>query len=390
VLQFHGTNPDDDTMNDVDLFNVAPLLKLFLLALVLALGPLTWVWLKHRHAEVPQRVRQLTLFTLFLTFDLILFGSFTRLTDSGLGCPDWPGCYGHASPIGAKEAIASAQAAMPTGPVTWSKAWIEMIHRYLAMTVGVLILTLAVFSWRIERTFWGWPTLSLVWVCVQGAFGALTVTMKLFPAIVSLHLLGGMLLAVLLTLQLVRQRHSPWTVTRLPVPTAAYLLMVVAGLFLVLQILLGGWVSSNYAVMACNTYPECQGGWWPDMNFDKGFELWRPLGVDAAGAALPFPALTAIHMVHRWHAVLVVLLLLAVAWTWSKHGFHRQALFLALLLLLQFITGVSNAVLGWPMLAALLHTGAAVSMLVLLSWVLGVTQAQHPKQIATTFSRHTL
>jgi cytochrome c oxidase assembly protein subunit 15 len=224
-------------MDEVALINIAPIAKLLLMALLLAMGPLAWVWLKHRHSEKPQRVRQLTLLTLFLTFDLILFGSFTRLTDSGLGCPDWPGCYGFASPIGAKEAIAQAQAAMPTGPVTWGKAWIEMIHRYLAMMVGVLILTLAIFSWRTERTFWGWPTLSLIWVCVQGAFGAFTVTMKLFPAIVSLHLLGGMMLAVFLTLQLVRQRHSPWTETRRPLPTMVFALVVVTALFLILQII---------------------------------------------------------------------------------------------------------------------------------------------------------
>lgn len=374
-------------MNDVALFNLGPIIKLLMLALVLALGPLSWVWLKHRHAQVPQRVRQLTLLTLFLTFDLVLFGSFTRLTDSGLGCPDWPGCYGHASPVGAQEAIANAQTAMPTGPVTWNKAWIEMIHRYLAMTVGVLILTLAVFSWRTERSFWGWPTLSLIWVCVQGAFGAFTVTMKLFPAIVSMHLLGGMLLAVLLTLQLVRQRHSPWTEARKPIPTRLYLLTAITALILVLQILLGAWVSSNYAVLACDTYPMCQASWWPEMNFDKGYELWRPLGMDAQGQALPFPALTAIHFVHRWHAVLAALLLAASAWSWLRHGLTQAGWALLALLLLQFTTGISNAVLGWPLLAALLHTGAAVSMLVLLAWVLGTTQAQHPRQIATTFSR---
>ncbi|MFY8193370.1 MAG: COX15/CtaA family protein, partial [Limnohabitans sp.] len=154
--------------------------------------------------------------------------------------------------------------------------------------------------------------------------------------------------------------------------------------------LLGAWVSSNYAVMACNTYPDCQGVWWPDMNFEKGFELWRPLGMDASGAALPFQALTAIHMVHRWHAGWVVLLLVMVAIALSSHGFKRQSWLLTALVVLQFITGVSNAVLGWPMTAALLHTGAAVSMLVLLSWVLGVTQAENPKNIATTFSRSML
>ncbi|MEY4676487.1 MAG: Heme synthase [Pseudomonadota bacterium] len=374
-------------MDEVALFNLGPLLKLMLLAMLLAIGPLTWVWLKHRNALVPQRVRQLTLLTLFLTFDLILFGSFTRLTDSGLGCPDWPGCYGHASPIGAHEAIASAQAAMPTGPVTFSKAWIEMIHRYLAMMVGVLILTLAVFAWRTERSLWVWPTLSLIWVCVQGAFGALTVTMKLFPAIVSLHLLGGMLLAVLLMVQLVRQSHSPWAQARKPIPTSVYVLTAVTALVLVLQILLGAWVSSNYAVLACDTYPLCQGSWWPEMNFDKAFELWRPLGMDADAQALPFQALTAIHMVHRWHAVVAAVLLLLVAFAWGQQGLRQAAWGMVALLVLQFATGISNAVLGWPMLAALLHTGAAVSMLLLLTWTLATTQAQQARQIAATFSR---
>lgn len=374
-------------MNEVALFNLGPIVQLLLLALLLGLGPVSWVWLKNRNALVHQRVRQLTLLTLFLTFDLILFGSFTRLTDSGLGCPDWPGCYGHASPLGAHEAIASAQAAMPTGPVTFSKAWIEMIHRYLAMTVGVLILTLAVFSWRSERSLWGWPTLTLIWVCVQGAFGALTVTMKLFPAIVSLHLLGGMLLAVLLTVQLVRQSHSPWTQTRKPLPTSLYVMMVCTAMVLVLQILLGAWVSSNYAVLACDTYPQCQGVWWPEMNFEKGFELWRPLGMDGQQQALPFQALTAIHMVHRWHAVVAAILLVLVAAAWIKQGLKRQGWGMVALLVLQFVTGVSNAVLGWPMLAALLHTGAAVSMLVLLTWTLATTQAQNAHQIAATFSR---
>lgn len=374
-------------MQEVALYNLGPVFKLLLLAAVVAMGPLAWVWLRHRHHDVPQRVHQLTALTLFLCFDLVLFGSFTRLSDSGLGCPDWPGCYGHASPFGAGEEIEAAQSAMPTGPVTLSKAWIEMIHRYLAMTVGVLILTLAVFSWKRDRTLWAWPTLTLVWVCVQGAFGALTVTMKLFPAIVSLHLLGGMLLLVLLLIQLLRQRHALWAESRLALPTSVrWWLMATVGL-LVLQVVMGAWVSSNYAVMACDTYPLCQGAWWPEMNFDKGFELWRHLGVDGLGEALPFQALTAIHFVHRWHAVPVALLLLGSAFLLHKHGLTLQAKGLWLLLLLQFITGVSNAVLGWPLLAALLHTASAAGLLMLLSWSLGITESRAPRHIATTFSR---
>jgi cytochrome c oxidase assembly protein subunit 15 len=184
-------------------YDFTPLIRLALLGAVIALGPLTWVWLRHRGAQPRARHRALVYMALFLTFDLVLFGAFTRLTDSGLGCPDWPGCYGHGSPVGAVAHIEAAQQALPSGPVTHGKAWIEMIHRYLASAVGVLILVLAVAAWlgarRRDRVMspW-WATATLVWVCVQGAFGALTVTMKLYPAIVTLHLLGGMVLLALL------------------------------------------------------------------------------------------------------------------------------------------------------------------------------------------------
>ena len=138
-------------MDTQPLYDLAPLARLMLLGVVLALGPMAWVWLRSRQAELVQRLRLLTLVTLFLTFDLVLFGAFTRLTDSGLGCPDWPGCYGSASPVGAKAEISAAQEAMPTGPVTFPKAWIEMIHRYLATAVGVLIMVLAITSTMARR-----------------------------------------------------------------------------------------------------------------------------------------------------------------------------------------------------------------------------------------------
>ncbi|MFM1981112.1 MAG: hypothetical protein RLZ68_2377, partial [Pseudomonadota bacterium] len=173
------------------LYDLSPVLRVMLTGVLLALGPLLWVYMRNRGANAVGRMQALTLVTLFLTFDLVLFGAFTRLTDSGLGCPDWPGCYGQATPLAAHADIASAQAAMPSGPVTHGKAWIEMVHRYLATGVGVLILSLSVMTWRQRRrdpahavSAW-WPTFTLLWVCMQGAFGALTVTMKLFPAIVT-------------------------------------------------------------------------------------------------------------------------------------------------------------------------------------------------------------
>jgi heme A synthase len=198
------------------LYDFSPLARMLVMGFLLGSGPLLMVYLRHRRASPLGRMHALALVTLFLTFDLVMFGAFTRLTDSGLGCPDWPGCYGEASPLGASAEIAQAQQAMPTGPVTPGKAWIEMVHRYLAMGVGLLIVVLAVAAWRGRKPandFGGsnpwWPTLTLIWVCIQGAFGAWTVTMKLFPAIVTLHLLGGYVLLALLTvqaLQLARQQ----------------------------------------------------------------------------------------------------------------------------------------------------------------------------------------
>ncbi len=173
-------------------------LLLGIIGIAIAAVPLVYVW-RSRDA---QKFRKLAWVTAFLTLDLIMVGSFTRLTDSGLGCPDWPGCYGQSNPWSAGDQIRQAQIALPTGPVTASKAWIEMAHRYFALAVGVLIIVLTVQAWRRARregTSPWWTSAALIWVCVQGLFGALTVTMKLQPAIVTLHLLGGMGLLAILT-----------------------------------------------------------------------------------------------------------------------------------------------------------------------------------------------
>jgi heme a synthase len=347
---------------NVPLYDLSPVVQLMLLGLVVALVPLAWVWWKSRSKPLPTRLRLLTLLTLFLTFDLVLFGAFTRLTDSGLGCPDWPGCYGQASPIGAKAEIAAEQAVMPSGPVTHKKAWIEMIHRYLASGVGVLILVLAAFSWRARHAIalspW-WATATLVWVCIQGAFGALTVTMKLFPAIVTMHLLGGMILLALLQAQAVKYEQGA---RALRVSASAKNWLFAGFALLWLQIALGGWVSTNYAVLACTQFPQCQGVWWPPMNFAQGFEVWRELGQTGQGATIALPALTAIHVVHRMFAFLVFVVLGMAAWKLYQEKAPRAAAWISALLLLQLITGLSNVVLGWPLLAAVSHTGGAAAL----------------------------
>ncbi|RJP63819.1 MAG: heme A synthase, partial [Comamonadaceae bacterium] len=340
-------------MDAQPLYDLAPVARLMLLGVVIALGPLAWVWLRNRHAPPAQRLRVLTLVTLFLTFDLVLFGAFTRLTDSGLGCPDWPGCYGSASPVGASASIAAAQSAMPTGPVTFSKAWIEMIHRYLATAVGVLILVLALVSWverkRLSVSF-VWPLVTLVWVCLQGAFGALTVTMKLFPAIVTLHLLGGMGLLALLRAQSVGYAlAAPGHAGPVALPGRLRLALVAVCVLLWAQIALGGWVSTNYAVLACNEFPTCQGTWWPTMDFRQGFTVWRELGENHTGDAITFPALTAIHYAHRLMAYAVLAAMAWLGWRlWSVPGMRATARALLLLAAWQFASGLTNVVLDWP------------------------------------------
>jgi cytochrome c oxidase assembly protein subunit 15 len=366
----------------VPLVDLAPTLQLLALAAVIALLPLSWWWLRQRRAAPRARLAALTALTLFLTFDLIAFGAFTRLTDSGLGCPDWPGCYGSASPLGAHQEIHTAQTAMPSGPVTFSKAWIEMIHRYLAMTVGALILVLAAFSWRARHALpispW-WPTLTLLWVIVQGLFGKYTVTLKLYPAIVTLHLLGGLILLALLVWQHALLAPRPLALTR----RLRWGLM--AGLAVVfVQVALGGWVSTNYAVLACSGFPTCNGQWWPEMALADGFTLLRHLGQDGDGGLLTFPALVAIHLVHRAFAVVVTAVLGVLAWRLWRAGQGREGLVLVALLGAQLVSGLSNVVLGWPLAAALVHTAGAAALAGWLTQLLArsAPAAGHPTAVA--------
>ncbi|AGU51624.1 putative cytochrome oxidase assembly protein [Variovorax paradoxus B4] len=373
-------------MDTGSLYDLTPIAWLMAAGVLIALGPLVWVWRRNAGAGPARRLHALTVLTLFLTFDLTLFGAFTRLTDSGLGCPDWPGCYGNASPVGARHEIAMAQSAQPTGPVTHGKAWVEMVHRYLATGVGVLILALAGATWIVRRrqrrvpapaggehatlSAW-WPALTLVWVCLQGAFGALTVTWKLFPAIVTLHLLGAVVLLVLLCIQAVRYRQA--AADRLPTAVSPALRngLIATSALLLLQIALGGWVSTNYAVLACTQFPTCQGSWWPPMSFAQGFEIWRHLGVTGNGAPLDFSALTAIHYAHRLMAYAVFAALGVLAWQLRRTPPLRpQARWLAGLALLQLATGLGNVLLGWPLAAAVLHTGGAAALAVVLTWAL--------------------
>jgi heme a synthase len=366
-------------MDHASLYDLAPALRVALLGIAVASGPLAWIWLRHQQAATGQRLAALTVLTLFLTFDLVLFGAFTRLTDSGLGCPDWPGCYGNASPVGAVHEIRTEETRMPTGPVTQGKAWVEMVHRYLATGVGVLITTLTLATWLQRKRGVPvqprWPALTLAWICLQGAFGALTVTMKLFPAIVTMHLLGGLVLLALLAMQAVAYRQAQRGSGPVEIPASARHWLVGAYALLWLQVALGGWVSTNYAVLACSTFPQCQGSWWPTMNFSQGFELWRALGRTGTGDLIAFPALTAIHYTHRLVAYALFIVLGVLAWRLRGTALHATSRIVAALALWQFATGLSNVVLDWPLVAAVSHTGGAAGLVVALTWALRESRA---------------
>jgi cytochrome c oxidase assembly protein subunit 15 len=353
----------------------ATLVQLGVTGLLVASLPLSMVWL----SADANKYRKLVWVAVFLTFDLIVFGAFTRLTDSGLGCPDWPGCYGLANPFQAHEQITAAEALMPTGPVTVVKAWIEMIHRYLAMGIGILIMALMATSflqWRRGRPrpraefAPGLPTALFLFVCLQGAFGAWTVTMKLQPVIVTIHLVLGMgLLAMLAWLGGRQDFLAGKGGISAAAPVAGLRAVRIGALLtaivLALQIALGGWVSTNYATLACNEYPRCGGAWIPPMDFEHGFTLWRALGKTAAGHYLPFSALTAIHWVHRNFAFVLVLVAL---WTarraWRFPALRPSAAALVAALLLQGASGLATIYFNFPLAIAVLHNaGAAVLVL---------------------------
>ncbi|WP_255756466.1 heme A synthase [Massilia sp. erpn] len=356
------------------------LAQMAITALMVALLPLSMVWI----SKDVSKYRKLVWVSVFLTFDLIVFGAFTRLTDSGLGCPDWPGCYGLANPFLAHEEIRAAESLMPSGPVTMFKAWVEMIHRYLAMGIGVLIVAMmavAWLRWRDSRKGLGgygagfapgYPTLLFFFICLQGAFGAWTVTLKLQPVIVTIHLLLGMGLLAVLAWFGARQDQYVAPLPRSDAPATAIRrlrrLAALSALVLLVQIALGGWVSTNYATLACNEFPLCQGKLVPEMDFEHGFHLWRELGKTAAGHYLPFSALTAIHWVHRNFAAVVVLVLgLTAAAAWRHAGLRGLARGIVAVLILQALTGLATIYLNYPLAIAVLHNAGAALLVLLLT-----------------------
>ena len=351
-------------MNSLLLFG-----ELAAIAIIFAGLPLLYLWTRPGY----NLFQKLNWVLVFMTFDLIVFGAFTRLTDSGLGCPDWPGCYGTSNPWHALGEISLAEAAMPTGPVTVIKAWIEMIHRYLAMTVGALILIQVGLAWTKVKILGKAPLAGsiglLILVCAQGAFGAWTVTLKLQPIIVTIHLMLALVLLAFLTAYAQHSWQDQFSpVRQLQIKPLSAKLLLLATTVLAIQIFLGAWVSTNYAVLACPDFPTCMGSLWPETAWQEGFSLWRALGLNAQGEFISPLALQTIHWAHRVFAmiVLVVLGIFGIgalrASNSSLSQLSRFAKLLLLLLVLQLMTGISNVVFQWPLAAALMHTAGSAAL----------------------------
>lgn len=309
--------------------------------------------------------RPLLLAAACLAFAVVVLGAYVRLSDAGLGCPDWPGCYGHVTPWHAQERIEAALAVHPDGPVSHAKAWKEMVHRYLAGSLGLFILAIAVQSWRIHPPDRRWlPSALLVLVIFQALLGMWTVTEQLRPMVVASHLLGGMSTLALLGWLAMRDREGSGrrladATGDIPVGLARGLLVLVA-----IQIALGGWVSANYAALACPDLPTCQGAWWPATDFAATFGLGHALG------GLSVEALTTIHLAHRLGAVLVLSggLLLGYRLLRAPEGAKRGVLLLAAVLA-QCLLGIGNVALSLPLPVAVAHNAGAAALLLVLVWI---------------------
>lgn len=310
---------------------------------------------------------RLALSATLLAVVVVLLGAYTRLTHAGLGCPDWPGCYGFIGVPMSEHKQALAEVRFPEAPVEVEKGWNEMVHRYFAGTLGLVILGLAVQALRRRNEPaqpLKLPLLLLGVVIAQAAFGMWTVTLKLWPQVVTAHLLGGfttLALLFLLTLRLSGALPVLPDIPRRLRGLAALALALVIG-----QIALGGWVSSNYAAVACVDLPTCHGEWLPAMDFANGFHLTQHIGPNYLGGQLDSDARTAIHMSHRIGALLVTLVLLVLAWRLWAARQRRLAAVLLLALATQVSLGISNVLLHLPLTVAVAHNGGGAALLLVL------------------------
>ena len=310
---------------------------------------------------------RLLLFSTFLTLCVVVFGAYVRLTDAGLGCPDWPGCFGTLTVPESEIAIKEAQTSYPGSVVEVGKAWIEMIHRYLAGILGLLVLLITVIAYKIRdeiRVKFILPLSILVLITFQAALGMWTVTELLKPIIVTAHLIGGMTILGLLTYM--THRHIGAVSNSIIINPGIKPFIRFSLVLLFFQIILGGWTSTNYAALACTDFPTCHGSFFPDMDFKNGFNVFRELGMTASGEGLSIQALQAIQWVHRVGAIILAGYFIFIAYllrAYPSASFYRNILLLVLFL--QIIVGIANLVFYLPLFLATLHNLLAALLVII-------------------------
>ncbi|MDT8398377.1 MAG: COX15/CtaA family protein [Pseudomonadales bacterium] len=314
----------------------------------------------------------LVLFATFFAVCVVVLGAYTRLKDAGLGCPDWPGCYGFAGVPETAAQISQAEELYPHAPFEADKAWPEVIHRYFAGGLGLLIVLINISAWRNrhrrEQPF-KLPVLLLILVIAQGLFGMWTVTLRLWPQVVTTHLLGGFATLSLLWLLVLRLNNTPWPYPNIPIRRWLKLKpLAMLGLILVTaQIALGGWTSSNYAALACPDLPTCHNRWLPPMDMASGFNIFQEIGPNYLGGQLEGEARVAIHFGHRVGALVVALYLLFLLVLLHRHAGGRhlktQANIIAVLLVIQLCLGLSNVIWKLPLWVAVAHNAGAALLL---------------------------
>ncbi|MCZ6886884.1 MAG: COX15/CtaA family protein [Gammaproteobacteria bacterium] len=306
-----------------------------------------------------------------ITVVVVVLGAYTRLVDAGLGCPDWPACYGFLSVPESAQELRLAEARFPQAPVDVDKAWAEMVHRYFASALGLLSLVILGVAYR-QRVSLTLPLALLILVIVQGAFGAWTVTLKLWPQVVTAHLLGGFATLGLLWLYALKLGFSGRIVVAAGLRTHAAWALA----FVVLQIALGGWVSSNYAALACPDFPACHGRLMPDMDFGSAFNLAQDVGPNYLGGQLSSDARVAIQMTHRLGAFVVLLMVGALALRMLGDAASLGWTLLGILFV-QFGLGVANVLGELPLIVATLHNAGGAGLLIALITINWAARGRH-------------
>jgi cytochrome c oxidase assembly protein subunit 15 len=314
-----------------------------------------------------------------IAFTVIMLGAFVRLSHAGLGCPDWPGCYGQLTwPVESHE-LNEANQAFPERPVESGKAWKEMVHRYLAGALVLLVLAINVLIWKSAEAGKHLRMLAgilLLMILFQAALGMWTVTLKLLPLVVMGHLMGGLATLSLLLWLCWRTRPQPLPGSNEPFRRLRPAIVVTL-LVLVVQLMLGGWTSANYSALACPDFPTCQGQIWPAANFTDGFVMWREVGVDYEGGVLDLQSRVAIHMAHRTGALVTLLVVGFLAIALIRQPASRTAGWvLGGLLLAQIALGIQNVVLHLPLVNAVAHNGMGALLLAAMLWLLNRASEQ--------------